>query len=284
MTWAKVDFDCFVIASRLARERAAMTRENEEFVGRNSQGASPAYLRYSIVIPAYNEGARLGATLQRVLAYVTNQGWNAEIIVVNDGSRDNTVEIIRGYAENNSNLRLLENPENRGKGYSVRNGMLNATGDVLLFSDADLSSPIEEAPKLLAAIAAGADVAIGSRWLRSNLQTQRQPLYRQLFGRIFNIALRVILGLSYSDTQCGFKAFTRRAAQSIFAQQKIERWGFDPELLFLAKRFGIKVAEIPVEWGHSEGSRISYFRDGVRMFEEMLKVRWYAITGAYDSA
>ena len=127
-------------------------------------------------------------------------------------------------------------------------------------------------------------MAIGSRWLRSNLQTQRQPLYRQLFGRIFNIALRVILGLSYSDTQCGFKAFTRRAAQSIFAQQKIERWGFDPELLFLAKRFGIKVAEIPVEWGHSEGSRISYFRDGVRMFEEMLKVRWYAITGAYDSA
>ena len=240
--------------------------------------------RYSIVIPAYNEAARLGATLQRVLAYGANQAWNVEIIVVNDGSRDNTAEIIRGYTEKNPNLRLLENPGNRGKGYSIRHGMLNATGDVLLFSDADLSSPIEEAPKLLAAIEAGADVAIGSRWLQSNLQTQRQPLYRQLFGRIFNIALRLILGLSYSDTQCGFKAFTRRAAQSTFTRQKIERWGFDPELLFLARRFGIKVAEIPVEWGHREGSRISYFRDGLRMFEEILRVRWYAITGAYDSA
>jgi len=239
--------------------------------------------RYSIVIPAYNEAARLGATLQRVLAYVANQPWDLEIIVVNDGSRDDTAEITRGYAEKNPNLRLLENPGNRGKGYSIRNGMLNATGDVLIFSDADLSSPIEEVPKLLAAIAAGADVAIGSRWLRSNLQTQRQPLYRQLFGRIFNIALRVILGLSYSDTQCGFKAFTHRAAQSIFTRQRIERWGFDPELLFLARRYGIKVAEIPVEWAHSEGSRISYFRDGMRMFEEILRVRLYAITGAYDA-
>jgi len=200
---------------------------------------------------------------------------------VNDGSRDKTVEVVRAYADKNPALRLLENPGNRGKGYSVRNGMLNARGQVLLFSDADLSSPIEEAPKLLRAIRGGADVVIGSRWLKSELQTQRQPWYRQLFGRLFNFVLRIVLGLNFSDTQCGFKAFTRPAAAQIFSQQKIERWGFDPELLFLAKKFGFKVVEIPVAWAHSRGSQMSYFRDGLRMLLEMLKVRWYALTGRY---
>src|ERR1700675_479789 len=152
-------------------------------------------LGYSIIIPAYNESARVGATLEKVLAHVAKLGWDAEIIAVDDGSRDNTVEIIRGYAEKNPRLRLLQNPGNRGKGYSVRNGMLHAQGEILLFSDADLSSPIEEAPKLFAAIKEGADIAIGSRWLRPELQTTRQPLRRQLFGRVFNLALRVILGL-----------------------------------------------------------------------------------------
>src|SRR5579862_258460 len=130
-------------------------------------------LAYSIIIPAYNESARVGATLEKVLAHVTHQGWDAEIIAVDDGSRDNTVEIIRAYADKNPRLRLLQNPGNRGKGYSVRNGMLHARGQLLLFSDADLSSPIEEAAKLFEAIAGGADVAIGSRWLRRDLQTQR---------------------------------------------------------------------------------------------------------------
>lgn len=237
---------------------------------------------YSIVIPAYNESARIGATLERVLAYVREQKWEAEIIVVNDGSRDNTVEIVKRFAGQHAELRVLENPGNRGKGYSVRNGMRNAQGRILLFSDADMSSPIEEAAKLTAAIRQGAEVAIGSRWLRSELQTQRQPLYRQMFGRIFNLVLRMVLGLSYTDTQCGFKAFTRGAAQEIFARQRIERWGFDAELLFLAKKFGLKVAEVPVSWAHSSGSRMSYFRDGTRMVWEMLKVRWYSLTGKYD--
>src|SRR5207253_1086438 len=183
---------------------------------------------YSIIIPAYNEGARLGTTLDRVLNYVAAQRWDAEVIVVNDGSRDQTPDLVRRYAQTHPTLRLLENPGNRGKGYSVRNGMLHAGGEILLFSDADLSSPIEEAPKLLAAIKEGADIAIGSRWMQSELQTQRQPLYRQLFGRISNLMLRLILGLQFKDTQCGFKAFTRPAAQAIFPQQKIERWGFDP--------------------------------------------------------
>jgi dolichyl-phosphate beta-glucosyltransferase len=236
---------------------------------------------YSIIIPAYNESARVGATLDKVLAYVTKRGWDAEIIAVDDGSRDNTAEIVRSREEKNPRLRLLQNPGNRGKGYSVRNGMLHAQGETLLFSDADLSAPIEEAEKLFAAIANGADVAIGSRWLRSSLQTERQPLYRQLFGRIFNLALRIALGLNIRDTQCGFKAFTRRAAKTIFPMQTVERWGFDPELLYLAREFGFKVVEVPVEWAHSEGTRISALRDGPQMFLEMLKIRWNALSGKY---
>ena len=238
-------------------------------------------LTHSIIVPAYNEGARIGATLERILTYLTKCGWDAEVIVVNDGSRDNTVEIVSQFASKNSMLRLLENPGNRGKGYSVRNGMLHARGQALLFSDADLSSPIEEASKLFAAIASGADIALGSRWLQSELQTQRQPLYRQLFGRIFNLLLRLILGLNFKDTQCGFKAFTRGAAQKIFPLQRVERWAFDPELLYLAKKFGLKVVEVPVAWAHSEGTRISPLRDGTRMFTDMLKIRWNALTGKY---
>jgi glycosyltransferase involved in cell wall biosynthesis len=241
-------------------------------------------VRYSIVIPAYNESARIAASLERVLAYIDQRGWDAEVLVVNDGSRDNTAEIVHDYLKKSPRLRLLENPGNRGKGYSVRNGMLHAGGDILLFSDADLSSPIEEVDKLFAAIANGADIAIGSRWLESHLQTQRQPLYRQLFGRVFNLLLRVILGLKFKDTQCGFKVFTRHAGQTIFPAQKIERWGFDPELLYLAKRFGFSVAEVPVAWAHREGTRINPLRDGIRMFGEMLKIRWNALSGKYPAA
>jgi glycosyltransferase involved in cell wall biosynthesis len=239
-------------------------------------------MTYSIVIPAYNEGERLGRTLDAVLAYVRQQGWDAEVIVVNDGSRDNTAEIVRGFAEKNPLVRLVENPGNRGKGYSVRHGMLAAHGEVIVFSDADLSSPIEEMPKLLEALAAGADIAIGSRWLRAELQTQRQSLHRQLFGRIFNGLNRIILGLRFKDTQCGFKAFTRRAAQTILPLQHIERWGFDPEILFLARKFGFRVAEVPVHWGHVGGTRINPLIDGARMFQEMLRIRWYDFTGKYD--
>jgi len=235
------------------------------------------------VIPAYNESARLGATLEKVLAYVRAQGWDAEVIVVNDGSRDNTADIVRAFSAKDPMLRLLENPGNRGKGYSVRNGMLNARGKVVLFSDADLSSPIEEAPKLFEALEAGADIAIGSRWLRAETQTQRQPLHRQLFGRIFNLALRLTLGLKFKDTQCGFKAFKQPAVQAIFPLQKIERWGFDPEILFLARKFKFKVREIPVAWAHREGTSINPLVDGSRMFTEMLRIRWYDLTGKYSA-
>ena len=238
---------------------------------------------YSIVIPAYNESERIALTLERVLTHVRERNWNAEILVVNDGSSDNTADIVRRFAEQHGHLALIENPGNRGKGYSVRNGMLHASGEVVLFSDADLSSPIEEADKLFAALTAGADVAIGSRWLRTELKTQRQPLHRQLLGRVFNLLLRVVLGLHYRDTQCGFKAFTRRATHLIFPLQHIERWGFDPEILFLAHKFGLKVQEEPVQWAHREGTRINPVRDGLRMFLEMLKIRWFSISGKYDT-
>jgi dolichyl-phosphate beta-glucosyltransferase len=238
---------------------------------------------YSIILPAYNESARIAGTLDRILAHAVERGWNVEVIVVSDGSSDDTAAIVRDYASRHAVLRLLENPGNRGKGYSVRNGMLRATGDILLFSDADLSSPIEEADKLFASIKNGADIAIGSRWMDRRLQVRRQPLYRRLFGRIFNLALRLILGLQFEDTQCGFKAFTRRSAQAIFPQQKIERWGFDPELLYLARKFGFVVREVAVAWSHREGTRIHPLRDGVRMFGELLRIGWYAMKGMYSA-
>ena len=185
-------------------------------------------LTYSLVIPAYNEGARLAPTLEKVFGYMARHECDAEVIVVNDGSCDNTADIVRSFAQDHPSLRLVENPGNRGKGYSVRNGVLHARGSVVLFTDADLSSPIEEVPKLLQALAAGADIAIGSRWLQAELQTKRQSLHRQLFGRIFNLLLRITLGLQFKDTQCGFKAFRQQAALAVFPLQKIEGWGFDP--------------------------------------------------------
>jgi dolichyl-phosphate beta-glucosyltransferase len=239
---------------------------------------------YSIVVPAYNESARIGATLERALSYSAEHGWNAEIVVVDDGSTDTTPEIVRGLARKYPALRLLQNPGNRGKGYSVRNGMLHAHGEILLFSDADFSSPIEEAGKLFAALAEGADIAIGSRWLKTELQTRKQPLHRQLFGRMFNLALRLVLGLRFKDTQCGFKAFSRRAAGSIFPLQNIDRWGFDPELLYLARKFGFKVVEVPVAWAHRDGTRLNPLRDGISMLGEMLRIRWNWWNGKYATA
>ena len=240
-------------------------------------------LLYSIIIPAYNESGRIRPTLDELLRYAQQCKWDAEILVVDDGSSDDTREIVREYGKEHSQILLVENPGNRGKGYSVRNGMLHARGEICLFTDADLSSPIAEAQKLFEAIAAGADIAIGSRWLRANLQTERQPLYRQLFGRIYNLVLRIFLSLNFVDTQCGFKAFRGEAARRIFPLQRIERWGFDPEILFLARRLGFSVKEVAVVWAHREGTRLNPFRDGVRMFGEVLRIRWNSIVGAYST-
>jgi len=236
---------------------------------------------YSIVVPAYNESARLGASLDRMLTFLDEKAWDAELVVVNDGSRDDTAAIVRGYAQRDPRVRLVENPGNRGKGFSVRNGMLHARGELMIFTDADLSSPIAETEKLVAAIRGGADVAIGSRWMRPELMTERQPVYRQIFGRMFNLVLRLVLGLRFKDTQCGLKAFSRQAAIQVFSRQRIERWGFDPELLFLAQRLQLRTVEVPVAWAHDERSKINPLLDGMKMAGEILRVRWYALTGKY---
>ena len=255
-----------------------VTDEARSNTGPNS-GAAP---KYSIVIPAYNESARIPATLKSVVECIRARSWDAEVLVVNDGSTDTTAEVVRSFIRNAPEVRMLENPGNRGKGYSVRSGMLQARGQIALFTDSALSAPIEEAERLFAAIAEGADIAIGSRWLDRDRQTQRQPLYRQFFGRCFNFVTRSVMGLRFADTQCGFKAFTRAAAQTVFQLQTIERWGFDPEILFIALKHGCWVIEVPVSWAHDERSRVSYLKDGMKMLQELAIVRWNALRGRYD--
>lgn len=237
---------------------------------------------YSIVIPAFNESARIPATLRSVVECIRARGWKAEVIVVNDGSTDATAEVVRAFAQTVPQVRLIENPGNRGKGYSVRAGMLQARGEIALFTDADLSSPIEEAESLFAAIRAGADIAIGSRWLESSRQTQRQPLYRQFFGRCFNAVTRALMRLPFADTQCGLKAFTHQSAQTVFRLQTIDRWGFDPEILLIALKHGYRITEVPVSWAHDKRTQMSYLHDGLEMLKEMSIIRWNALRGRYD--
>jgi len=243
-----------------------------------------AHPRLSIVIPAYNECARIEETLTRVMGCVQERGWDAEVLVVDDGSKDETAAIVERWMEDHPRLHLVKNPGNRGKGYSVRNGLLQAAGDVVMFTDADLSAPMEEAERLLAALDEGADVAIGSRWIDRTRQTIHQPMYRQVFGRCFNWITRTVMGLPFKDTQCGFKAFKREAAQVIFRLQTIERWGFDPEILFIAQKLKYVIREVPVTWGHDERSRMSYLRDGMKMLEEMAMIRGNSVAGRYDAA
>jgi glycosyltransferase involved in cell wall biosynthesis len=238
----------------------------------------------SIVLPAYNEEARLPATLAAILSYLETRGWShSEVLVVNDGSADGTAAVVEQFRAKHPQVRLIENPGNRGKGYSVRHGMLEACGDWVLFSDSDLSAPIEELDTLLkAAEARGALVVIGSRALDRKLIKIHQSWFRETAGRIFNLMMRISTGLPFSDTQCGFKLFKRQAAHEVFRRQKIERWGFDAEVLFIARKLGYKTIEVPVRWSHSEGTKISMFRDSVNMFVDLLRVRWNYLRGLYN--
>ncbi|WP_263353033.1 dolichyl-phosphate beta-glucosyltransferase [Acidicapsa acidisoli] len=236
----------------------------------------------SIVIPAYNESARIDATLREVVDCIRSGGWNAEVIVVNDGSTDTTARQVLDFSITAPEVRLLENPGNHGKGYSVRHGLLQARGEIVMFTDADLSAPIREAERLFDAINNGAEIAIGSRWLDRSRQIHRQPVYRQFFGRCFNLITRMVMGLHFADTQCGFKAFTRRAAQTVFQLQTIEGWGFDPEILFIAGKRHLRTVEVPVTWRHDERTHVSYLRDGVHMLREMAIIRWNALLGRYN--
>lgn len=239
----------------------------------------------SVVIPAHNEGGRLPQTLQSVFDYLERKAGASEVVVVDDGSTDTTPTLVESLAASrHPRLRLLRNETNRGKGYSVRRGVLAAKGAVVLFTDADLSSPITEADKLLAALAAGHDIAIGSRAIDPQLTRFEQPFLRRLLAELFVFATRLLLGLPYRDTQCGFKAFKRLAVLPVFQRQRIEGFGFDPELLFLARRAGLRCAEVGVLWRHDPDSRVRVWRDGLRMVLDLLRVRWYSFRGRYDTA
>jgi glycosyltransferase involved in cell wall biosynthesis len=238
----------------------------------------------SIIIPAYNEEKRLCATLDRISSYFASRSpvlAGLEIIVVDDGSSDGTALLVRDCARTLPCLRLLSNPGNRGKGYSVRQGMLQARGRIALFTDADLSSPIEECERLFAAIDVGNDVAIGSRALDRSLIAVHQSRFREIAGIIFNRFVRMITQLPIEDTQCGFKAFRLPACRVIFEQQRIAGFGFDPEILFLASRHGLRIAEVPVRWAHDPATKVHVYRDSVRMLLDLLLVRWNSLLGRY---
>src|SRR3984893_2688957 len=234
----------------------------------------------SIVIPSYNEELRLPTTLEQIAAFLSILGRDTEILVVDDGSKDRTAEVAQSFQKTLPNLRVVSNGVNRGKGFSVRHGMQEARGRSVLFTDADLSAPIEEAPKLLDALKTY-DVAIGSRALDRSLITVHESRFREFAGIIFNTIVRVILRLPFVDTQCGFKAFRREPCQILFEQQRIERFGFDPELLYLARHHGLRSVEIPVRWGHSPDTKVSMLRGSMQMFLDVFLIRWNALTGRY---
>ena len=236
----------------------------------------------SIVIPAYNEEKRLPGTLERVNCYLDGGGWEfAEVLVVDDGSRDATLEIAERFAARAARVRVLRNPGNRGKGYSVRHGMLEAKGQWALFSDADLSAPIEELEKLWAAAEkANAPVAIGSRALDRSLIGVHQNGLRETAGKLFNFGVRTITGLHVWDTQCGFKLFEARAAHEIFSRQQLERFGFDVEVLFIARRLGYAAVEVPVRWNDVPGTKVSTL-GGLSAFLDPLRVRMNQLRGKY---
>jgi len=232
------------------------------------------------VVPAYNEAARFPVTLPKLAAFCERHG-SAELLVVDDGSRDATGAVVEEFARGRAFVRLLRNPGNRGKGYSVRHGMREAQGDWILSTDADLSSPIEEVDTLWAAAdRAGAAAAIGSRALDRSLVGVHQAPLREWSGRVFNVVMRAATGLPFRDTQCGFKLFRRDAARAIFERQRLDGFGFDVEDLVIARLHGFKVVEVPVRWDNVEGTKVSALT-GARAFWDLAVVRWHQIRGRY---
>ena len=247
--------------------------------GRSSSSETSA-LELSVIVPSFNEEARLPHSLDLIAAYLNSANRSTEVLVVDDGSNDRTAEVAASFASRIPNLRVLTNGENRGKGYSVRHGMQEARGEYVLFTDADLSAPIEEADKLLSALRQY-DIAIGSRALNRDLIDVHESLFREFAGIIFNRIVRIVLWLPFVDTQCGFKAFRREPCRIIFEQQRIERFGFDPELLYLARHHGLKATEIPVRWSHSPATKINMMRDSIQMFVDVFTIRWNSLLGRY---
>jgi dolichyl-phosphate beta-glucosyltransferase len=241
----------------------------------------------SIVIPAYNESVRLGNTLLAVVNYLRESWPDGEVIVVDDGSADDTANVARSIFNDSRDLRtsVISYKRNLGKGRAVRLGLLAARGDVALFSDADLSTPITEAPKLVEPILSGQfDLTFGSRALDRTLIGVHQPWRREQGGRVFNLAVRLATGLPFWDTQCGFKAFRMNVCRPLVEAATVDRFGFDVELLYLAFRAGLRLKEVPVRWDHNEGSKISLMGDSFRMLNEVGLIRQQARRGVYDGA
>jgi dolichyl-phosphate beta-glucosyltransferase len=242
----------------------------------------------SIVIPAYDEAARIGLSLEKVLDYLEAQRGRSELIVVDDGSRDETAkvseDIFAARKSEKTEARVIRVRPNRGKGHAVRAGLLAARAPVALFSDADLSSPITEAPKIVEPIRAGQyDIVFGSRALDRKLIGVRQPLMREQSGRAFNLMVRLLTGLPFWDTQCGFKAFRMDACRAVVEGALIDRFGFDVELLYIAHRAGLRMLERPVRWDDAEGSKVG-FKTGLDGFRELRQIRAQARRGLYDDA
>jgi dolichyl-phosphate beta-glucosyltransferase len=239
-------------------------------------------LTLSIVIPAYNEERRLPSTLDAILAWLDTTSYqDAELVIVDDGSTDATAAIVEKRAASEPRLRLLRNPGNRGKGYAVRHGMLEAKGDWILSSDADLSAPIDELPKLLAAAEQqGAAIAIGSRALDRSLIGVHQSQWREMSGIVFNAVMRLTTGLPFADTQCGFKVFRRDAACRVFKRQRLDGFSFDVEDLFIARTLGIPTIEVPVRWNNVEGTKVGLLQ-GIASFLDLLRIRWNWLQGHY---
>jgi dolichyl-phosphate beta-glucosyltransferase len=238
----------------------------------------------SIVVPAYNEAARLPETLDRLASFLdrSSHGQQAEVLVVDDGSFDGTAMLVEDWSRKDPRFRLLSNPGNRGKGYAVRHGMLKALGDWRLMTDADLSTPIEELERLRrAADKENAAVVIGSRAINRKLVARHQSWFRETGGRFFNWVMRIITGLPFADTQCGFKLYRADAAQAIFSRQVLDGFSFDVEDLYLAQRMGWRVLEVPVAWANMEGTKVTAVATA-RAFTDLVRIRWFGWKGVYD--
>jgi dolichyl-phosphate beta-glucosyltransferase len=243
-----------------------------------------ARVRYSIVVPAFNEERRIATTLDCLLQHFEDRASRLEILVVDDGSTDRTSEVVLWYRRKTYRVKLLKIPHG-GKGAAVRHGAAHAHGEFVFLCDADLKDGVSQLSKLEMALMAGADVAIGSRWVGLETKVISQPLYRRVSSRIFNFCAHGLLGLHFKDTQCGLKAFTRDAAQALFEHQSIDGWGFDPELLLIAHRFGYRVTEVPIELDHDYAtSRFRPFRDGITTFRELFSIVLRDAVGAYPRA
>ena len=243
-----------------------------------------ARVRYSIVVPAFNEERRIATTLDCLLQHYGDRASKVEILVVDDGSSDRTADVVLWYRRKTYRVKLFKIPHG-GKGAAVRHGVSHAHGEFVFLCDADLKDGVAQLDKLEMALMAGADVAIGSRWVESSSGVDTQPLYRRVSSRVFNFCAHGLLGLHFKDTQCGLKAFTREAAQALFEHQSIDGWGFDPELLLLAHRFGYQVSEVPIELAHDYAtSRFRPIRDGIVTFKELFSIVVRDAVGAYPRA